>query len=133
VEARAALVALDGGHLDAAHDRLVELAGVGLEVLGDSLMGDERVGVGVEVFHAGEAIMPGRSVHDQGVPPPGAPPLGDAAPLEHEVGHASPGEVFAHRDTGLAASDDEHFRLLLNRHSNSVPEVSAVPGQASER
>ena len=76
-------------HLDAAADRGAEPLGVGGEIVRDRLLRGEGLGVAVE-RHAGEAVVPGRAVRDQRIPSSAAPALGDAVPLQHEVGNAVP-------------------------------------------
>ena len=61
--------------------------------------------------------MPGRSVGDQGVPPLRAPALGDAVPLQDEVRHAAVAQVLAHRQAGLASTDDEYVDLVARHHN----------------
>ena len=53
--------------------------------------------------------MPRGAVRDQGVPPAGAPPLGDAVSLHDEVRHAVAAQMLAHRHAGLPRADDEHL------------------------
>ena len=77
-------------------------------------------------LEAREPVVPGGAVRDQGVPPAGAPPLGDAVSLEHEVRHAVFAQMLAHRDAGLARADDEHlYRFVCH--------LSSAPGTRSDR
>ncbi len=61
----------------------------------------------------GEAVVPGGTVGDEGVPAHGAPALGDPVALEHEVRYAVVTQVLAHRHTGLAGADDEDLDLFV--------------------
>ena len=112
-EARTAHQLLDLAHLDAAADRGIDHPGVVDEVIGDLLLRDEVVGMGAGKLHPGKAVMPGRAVGDQRVPSLGAPALGDAVPLEHEMRNARLAEMLAHGDARLSGTHHEridHFR-----------------------
>ena len=89
--------------LDTAPDRRVDLLRVGLEVVRDLVLGRERIRVEVRELETGKAVMPGRSVGDQRVPPLGAPTLGDAMALEDEMRHAA-------RRSGARSSPDRPGR-----------------------
>ena len=121
----------DGQHVHAAADRRCDLLGVLGEVLGDPVLRGEVVGADVGELEPGEPVVPGRAVGDQGVPPLGAPALGDPVPLEHEVGDAGAAQVLAHGQAGLAAADHQRLDALgRRRHDRSVHRkpVGAAPG-----
>ena len=110
-EAGAAGIAAQFLDLDAAADRGGDLFGVGCEIIGDLVLGDEGVGGTVE-FHAGKAVMPGGAVGDQRIPPLGAPAFGDAAALEHQMRDTGAAQMLAHGDACLAGADDKRVDLV---------------------
>ena len=72
-------------HLDPAPDRRADLLRVGDEVVRDLVLRGEGIGIEVDELQTGEAVVPGRSVRDEGIPALRAPALGDAVPLQDEV------------------------------------------------
>ncbi len=92
-------------HFYAGAHRGLEFVGVGFEVIGHAFFGREGLGGDAFEGHAGEAVVPGGAVGDEGVPALGAPAFGDAVAFEHDVRHAHQGQVFAHGDAGLACAD----------------------------
>ena len=105
-----ALLLTDRRHLHAGADGCVDALGVGAEVVGDLILGRERVGVDVEL-QSGEAVVPCGTVGDQRIPSPRAPAFGYAITLEYEVVDSLCGEMLTHRDTCLARAHDEHLDL----------------------
>ncbi|VXC20785.1 conserved hypothetical protein [Pseudoclavibacter sp. 8L] len=117
VEAGNTLAPAHLGNLHSAADRGAEALRVLLEVVGHLILGREGVRRDALDLHGREPVVPGRPVGDQRIPAARPPPLGDTLPLDHEVRHPTSRQVLAHRDSGLAGTHDEHFRLL-ERHTN---------------
>ncbi len=85
---------------------------------------------------AGEPVVPARTVGDQGVPPHGAPSLGDARALQDDMRDPVSTQVLAHRDPGLARADDEDLDLLVSHpslHSDSHSATSVGSSQADSK
>ena len=119
-------------YLDAAADRRPDLLRVGDEVVRDLLLGGEAIGVEARELEAGEPVVPGGPVGDQGIPALRAPALGDPLALEHEVRHAAAAQVLAHRQPGLARADDEDLDLLA-RHPASNSDCRVGPSVGARR
>jgi hypothetical protein len=117
-EAGSAGVLAHRRHLDATADRRPDLLRVCDEVIRDLLLRGETIRVDAAELKAGEPVVPGGSVGDQGIPSLRAPPFGDPMALHDEVRHAVAVQVLAHRHPGLARADDEDFDLLA-RHQAS--------------
>ncbi len=120
-ERRRALAATHREDLDTASDRRIDLLRVGLEVLRDLNLGGERIGVEISELQTGKAVVPCRSVGDQGVPPLGTPTLGDAMPLEDEMRQRE-------RRSGARSSPDRP-----GRRRRRAPQPSAVTSSLRSR
>jgi hypothetical protein len=68
-EARAPDVPFHRRHLDAAPDGRVDLLRVRGEVVRDPILAGEGIRIQVDELQAGKAVMPGRTVRHQRVPP----------------------------------------------------------------
>jgi hypothetical protein len=112
-----ALQTLDARDLDAGADRRIEVARVGLEVIGDLILASEPVRIESFELHIREAVVPGGTIGDQRIPAAGTPAFGDAVALQHEMWHTESAQVFAHCHASLTRAYDQRVdRQLFSRH-----------------
>jgi hypothetical protein len=86
--------------------------GVLLDDAKDLAVVGEAVGIGAGVCVAGQLQRPVRELKAQRVPPFRAPAFADASPFQHHVFASTLLEHGAHRQAGLATSDDERVMVL---------------------
>ena len=116
---------LGAAHLNPGTDRRVDHLGIGDQIARDLFLWREALRVEPGEGKIGKAVMPGRTVGDQRVPTPGAPRLGDSMFFKDQMRHAMAGEMFAHRDAGLPAADDQGVNIR-QRHM-PAPRRRGVP------
>ena len=98
---------LDG---DVRTDRRPETLPVGTEQRDRLVLGHEAIRVRAVVTMAGQSGHPVRGQQPERVPPLGAPRVGHLPPVEDDVVDPPPGEVVAHRQSGLAGADHHDWR-----------------------
>ena len=118
LKARTFGVAADVHHLDAAADRGGDLGGVIDEIVRNRVFARKCVWVACE-FQPRKAVVPGRAIGHQIVPPPRAPFLGDARPLQHQMWDSVFGQMFTHGDSSLPCADHKDFDCL-NGHAGII-------------
>ena len=111
-------------HRNAAADRRRDEIGIGLDEGDDLRRRRKRIGIVVGIGKLRQPHRPVGKLEAQAVPSLAAPALGDAMPLQHEMGKPALFQPVAHGEPGLAAADDEGidalrraWRALLRRRS----------------
>ena len=116
---------LGAAHLNPGTDRHVDHLGIVDQIARDPVLWREALRVEPGEGKIGKAVMPGRTVGDQGIPTPGAPRLGNPMFFKDQMRHAMAGEMFARRDADLAAADDQGVDIR-QRHM-PAPRRRGVP------
>ena len=99
----------------AGADGGVHLACVFDQIVCNTLFAGEFVGSAAIELKVGKAIVPGRAIGHQRIPAARAPCFGNTVFFKDEVFDAVIAEMFAHGDSGLAASDHKGV-YFFNRH-----------------
>ena len=110
-EAGPADVPLHFRDLHAAADGGGDFFCIGDEIVRDLLLVNESIG-GVRKLHPRKAVVPGRTISNQGVPSFRAPAFGNAVPLKDEMRDAALAEMLAHSHSGLTSTNNKRIYFL---------------------
>ena len=117
--------------LDATAHRGVDALRHRLEIANDAVACREAVAVAILEFQHGKPVMPGRPVGHEAVPARGAPALCNTVTLDHQMVDPLFRKMRAHRQTGLAATDNDGVHVI--RCHDTAPPAWPVRWRATWR
>ena len=107
--------------------RRADRPGVVVDQLDDLGHRHEPVGI-TPIGEAGQAGVPARREQPQRVPPLGPPRVGHPAALQHDVVDRALGQALAHRQAGVAGTDDDRADGFAAHRSAQCVSTTTVVG-----